>query len=143
MPVTLVGTTGPAFALPAAELHVDVESATVDISPQFIKEKTSFDGIVNNVAYGPMEMSLSLSGKTKTKGVTGGYTGSLLVSVLGTAFVPVSTYSTLVNIPTGTNITAIFGAPTTGLYLEKASISYGEGDYVAFAVDYKARAGVT
>ena len=143
MPVTLVGTTGPSFALPAAELHVDVESATVDISPQFIKEKTSFDGIVNNVAYGPMELSLSLRGKTKTKGVTGSYTGSLLVSVLGTAFVPVSTYSTLVNTPTGTNITAIFGAPTTGLYLEKASISYGEGDYVSFSVDYKARAGIT
>jgi len=142
MPVTLVGTTGPAFALPAAELHVDVESATVDISPQFIKEKTSFDGIVNNVAYGPMEMSLSLSGATKTKGVAGPYTGSLLVSVLGTAFSPVSTYSTLVNTPTGTNITGIFGAPTTGLYLEKASISYGEGDYVSFSVDYKARAGV-
>ena len=45
MPVTLVGTTGPAFALPAAELNVDVESATVDISPQFIKEKTSSDGV--------------------------------------------------------------------------------------------------
>jgi len=88
-------------------------------------------------------MSLSISGKTKTKGVAGPYTGSLLVSVLGTAFVPVSTYSTLVNTPTGTNLTAIFGAPTTGLYLEKASISYGEGDYVSFSVDYKARAGVT
>lgn len=143
MPVTLVGTTGPAFALPAAELHVDVESATVDISPQFIKEKTSFDGIVNNVAYGPMEMSLSLSGATKTKGVAGPYTGSLLVSVLGTAFVPVSTYSTLVNTPTGTNITGIFGAPTTGLYLEKASLKYGEGEYVSFSVEHKARAGIT
>lgn len=140
MPVTLVGTTGPAFALPAAELHVDAESVTVDVAPQFIKEKTSYEGITNNVAYGPMELSLSISGKTKTKSVTGPYTGSLLLSVLGTAFSPVTTYTTLA---AGTPITAIFGAPTTGLYLEKGSLSYGEGDYVGFSVDYKARAGIT
>ena len=140
MPVTLVGTTGPAFALPAAELHVDAESVTVDVAPQFIKEKTSYEGITNNVAYGPMELSLSISGKTKTKSVTGPYTGSLLLSVLGTAFSPVTTYTTLA---AGTPITAIFVAPTTGLYLEKGSLSYGEGDYVGFSVDYKARAGIT
>jgi hypothetical protein len=60
--------------------------------------------------------------------------------VLGTAFSPVTTYTTL---SAGTPITAIFGAPTTGLYLEKGSLSYGEGDYVGFSVDYKARSGIT
>jgi hypothetical protein len=138
--VTLVGTAGPAFALPAAELHVDAESVTVDVAPQFIKEKTDYAGIINNVAYGPMELSLSISGKTKTKSVSGGYTGSLLLSVLGTAFSPVTTYTTL---SAGTPITAIWGAPTTGLYLEKGSLSYGEGDYVGFSCDFKARAGIT
>jgi hypothetical protein len=140
MSVTLVGTAGPAFALPAAELFVDAESVTLDVAPQFIKEKTSFAGIINNVAYGPMEASLSISGKTKTKSVSGPYTGSLLLSVLGTAFSPVTTYTTL---SAGTPITAIFGAPTTGLYLERGSLSYGEGDYVGFSVDYKARSGIT
>jgi hypothetical protein len=143
MPVTLVGTAGPAFALPAAELFVDAESVTLDVSPQFIKEKTSYDGIINNVAYGPMEASLSISGKTKIRNVNGPYTGSLLLSVLGTAFSPATTYTTL-NAGTSTfSITAIWGAPTTGMYLEKGSLSYGEGDYVGFACDFKARAGIT
>jgi hypothetical protein len=29
------------------------------------------------------------------------------------------------------------------MYLEKGSLSYGEGDYVGFACDFKARAGIT
>lgn len=143
MPVTLAGTAGPAFGLPAAELHVDALNVTVEIAPQFIREKTDFAGITNNVAYGPMEMSVSMSGETKTKGVASAYTGSVLLSVLGTAFSPVNTYSTLVNTPTGTNITAIWGAPTTGLYLEKGTLTYGADGYVGFSVDLKARAGVS
>ena len=141
--VTLQGTAGPAFALPAAELFVDAESVTVDIAPQFIKEKTDYAGITNNVAYGPMEMAVTMSGETKAKGVAGPYTGSVLLAVLGTAFSPVNTYSTLVNTPTGTNITAIWGAPTTGLYLEKGNLTYGADGYLTFSVDLRARAGVS
>ena len=138
--VTLIGTAGAAYALPAEELFVDAESVSLDISPQFIKEKNNAFGIVNGVAYGPMELMLSISGKTKVKSVTAPYTGSCLLSVLGTAFVPQTTYTTL---SAGTPITAIFGAPTTGLYLEKASLTYGEGDFVSFSADYKARGGLT
>ena len=137
--VTLQGTAGPAFALPAAELFVDAESVTVDVAPQFIKEKTDYAGITNNVAYGPAETSITITGKTKTKSVSGPYTGSLLLAVIGGSFAPVTTYTTL---SAGTPITGIFGAATTTLYTEKASLSYGEGDYVGFSIDLKARAGV-
>jgi len=134
MAVVLIGTAGPKYGIPVAELGVDVESITADYSPQFIKEKNDSAGIVNCVAYGPMELSLSMSGKTTTG------TSGPLRAVLGTAFVPAGTYS---SIPLGTPITAAFGSPTTGLYLEKASMSYSEGDFYAFSVDFKARAGIT
>jgi dTDP-4-amino-4,6-dideoxygalactose transaminase len=39
--VTLIGTAGASYALPAEELFVDAESVSLDISPQFIKEKTT------------------------------------------------------------------------------------------------------
>lgn len=137
--VTITGTAGPQWGFTAAELFVDIETTKVDIQPQFIVEKKNYQGIVDNVAYGPMEMMLAMAGTTMVKSVTAPYTGSLLLASLGVAFVPVNTYSTLV---AGTPITGLWGAPTTGIYFEGGSLAYDQSQYVKFDVKFKARAGV-
>ena len=139
MAVTLTGTAGPAYALPSEEVDIDVESAKVDIEPEFTKYKTNALGAINNRAQGAMKLSLSLSGKTMAKKSGAPHTGCALLSALGTAFVPVNTFTTLAGT---TPVTAIWGAPTSGLYLLKGSLDYSESDYVGFSLDYEAIAGI-
>jgi len=123
--VTLVNGTNLSYAFASAEVGVDIEEAKASVAPQFITSKENYQGITNCDAYGPMELTLTMSGETKGAG-----TGSVLLSVLGTAFVPVNTFTTY------------FGAPTTGLYLQSGALTFNRNGFCKFDTEHKAKAGI-
>lgn len=118
--------TGLVYAFPSAEVGVDIEEASAEVAPQFIASKENYQGITNCDAYGPMELTLNLSGE-----VTSAASGSVMLSVLGTAFSPVNTYTTY------------FGAPTTGLYLQSGGLAFSRTGFKKFNTTHKAKAGIT
>jgi hypothetical protein len=104
---------------------VNIEEFRMAMAPQFIQSLSANTGITRCDAYGPMEMTLTMTGETNGAG-----SGSVLLAVLGTAFVPVN------------SITTYFSAPTTGLYLQSGEITLARQEFSKFQTEFKAKAGI-
>lgn len=125
--VALVNGTGYVFGIASDEIDINIREFTADVKPQFVETLGNKQNVTIVVAYGPMELDLSVEGEIK--GSAGSATTSAPLAVLGTAFGAV-------------NSTAYNGAPTTGIYLEGANIKSSRSAFKSGTWTFKARGGV-
>lgn len=114
-----------AYGIPQNEIGVDVEEFKQEVAPQFIESKPGINNATVCDAYGPMELTLTMTGETNGAGA-----GSVLLSTIGVAFSPVN------------SVTSLFGAPTTSLYLQRGGITLSRSGFSKFDTEHKAKAGI-
>jgi hypothetical protein len=108
------------------ETGINVSSFKISIEPEFKKPLNDKSDEVRGYAIGAVKKEVSIEGEQLL--LTG-----VMAAVVGTAFVPTNT----------TSGTGYFGAPTTGLYLDKAEISMSRGEWKTVSASFTANAGVT
>lgn len=123
--VTVVNGSGAVWGVPNDELGVNINTFKGDVAPELNETLKGKNGCVRAVAYGSMMLDLDLDFEILSTNTT----NSVMLSVLGTAFVPV-------------NSTNFLGAPTTGLYLQGGNYEYDRSGWFKGGVKYKAFAGV-
>lgn len=125
--VVLVNGSSLTWAIASDEVGVNIAEFKMSVAPQFIESLPDKQNITRCDAYGPAETTLSMSGETNGAG-----TGSVLLAVIGTAYVPVN------------SLTTYFSAPTTGsgLMLQSGEITLSRSGFVQFAAEFKKKPGV-
>lgn len=123
--VTIVNGSGAVWGIPNNELGVNMEEFSGDVEPEFIETLKGINNCARSDAYGSNMLDLKMSGEILSTNTV----NSVMLAVLGTAFIPVN----------GTNF---FAAPTTGLYLQKASYVYNRSGWFKFTANFKAKAGI-
>ena len=124
--INLSGQTNVAHGVAADETGINISSFKVSIEPEFKKPLNSRIDEVRGWAVGAVKKEVTIEGEQLL--LTG-----VMAAVVGTAFVPSNTSSG----------TGYFGAPTTGLYLDKADVSESRGDWKTITASFTANAGVT
>lgn len=106
------------------ETGINIKSFKTVVEPEFNNVVPGKNGAGRGRVQAPMKKNVTIEGD-----VTGS-TGAMAV-VLGTAFVPA-------------NSSAYFGAPTTGLYLQKGEVeeSREQGALVGMNAEFEALAGI-
>lgn len=107
--VTIIGGTGFQWGVSMDETGINIESFKSSVKPQFTETLPNKSNITRAVAYGPLELTVTLSGEING-GTTGTTYSGVMAAVIGTAFVPVNT-------------TVYFNGPATGLYFEGGEIT--------------------
>lgn len=123
--VTLVNGASLAWGIASDEVGVNIGEFKQAVAPQFIESLGGKQNVTRCDAYGPSELTLSMSGETNGAGA-----GSVLLSTIGVAFVPVN------------SITTYFNAPTTGLYLQSGDITGSRSGWLSFNTEHKAKPGI-
>lgn len=123
--VTLVNGASLAWGIASDEVGVNIGEFKQAVAPQFIESLGNRQNVTRCDAYAPPELTLTMSGETNGAGA-----GSVLLSTIGVAFVPVNALTTL------------FNAPTTGLYLQSGGIDLSRSGWVSFNTEHKAKAGI-
>jgi len=120
----LTNLTGFLPGVQADEGGINIKSFKTAVEPEFSNVIPGKNGAGRGRVQAPMKKNVTIDGE-----VTGS-TG-VMAAVLGTAFVPA-------------NSSAYFGAPTTGLYLQKGDVeeSRESGALVAMSAEFEALAGI-
>lgn len=123
--VTLVNGSSLAWGIASDEVGVNIGEFKMAVAPQFIESLGNKQNVTRCDAYGPSELTLTMSGETNGAG-----SGSVLLATTGVAFTPVNSIITL------------FSAPTTGLYLQSGEITLSRSAFITFSVEFKAKGGI-
>lgn len=123
--VTLVNGASLQWGIASDEVGVNIGEFKQSVAPQFIESLGNRQNVTRCDAYAPPELTLDMSGETNGAGA-----GSVLLSTIGVAFVPVN------------SLTTYFNAPTTGLYLQSGDITGSRSAFLQFNTQHKAKAGI-
>lgn len=123
--VTLVNGSSLTWGIASDEVGVNIAEFKMSVAPQFIESLPAKNNITRCDAYGTAELTLDMTFETNGAGA-----GSVMLSVIGTAFVPVN------------SVTTLFSAPTTGLFLQSGEITLSRSGFVSGSTQHKAKAGI-
>jgi len=125
MAVTLVNLTGFSSGVAADETGINIKSFKSSVEPEFKTFVEAKDGTKRGFAVAPMKLTVSIDGE-----ITGS-TG-VMAATAAAAFTP-------------SNSVAYFGAPTTGLYLDKADVTEerDNGQFKSVSAEFSAYAGIS
>lgn len=124
--INLSGQTNVAHGVAADETGINIASFKTTIEPEFKKPLNNKQDEVRGWAVGAIKKEVSIEGEQLL--LTG-----VMAIVATTAFAPTNTSSG----------TGYFGAPTTGLYMDRAEITESRGEWKSVSVTLTANAGVT
>lgn len=121
--LTLVNLTGFQRGILTDEVGINIREHKTTVQPElkeFLKDKQNLN---RGFATGPMQKEVNIQGEVS--GATG-----LMAATATTAFAEA-------------NSSAYFGAPTTGLYLDKAEVTESRDGWKDVTADFSAFAGIT
>jgi len=124
--INLSGSTSVGHGVTADETGINISSFKISIEPEYKKPLNNKVDEVRGWAVGSVKKEVTIEGERLL--LTG-----VMAAVVGTAFTPANTSSG----------TGYFGAPTTGLYLDKAEITEARGEWIGMSATFTANAGVT
>ncbi len=123
--VTLVNGASLTWGIASVEVGVNIAEFKMSVAPQFIESLPGINNITRCDAYATCELTLTMNFETNGAG-----SGSVMLSTIGVAFVPVN------------SVTTLFSAPTTGLYLQSGEITLSRSGFVSGSTEHKAKAGI-
>jgi len=124
MAITLVNLTGFQPGIASDETGINIKTFKTVVEPEFKNYAEAKDGTKRGFGVAPMKKVVTLDGE-----VTGS-TG-VMAAVATAAFTPA-------------NSSAYFGAPTTGLYLDKGDVTEDRegGKWKEMSAEFSAHAGI-
>lgn len=120
--VTLVNLTGYVWGIASDETAMNISRFRCAVEPEFKTFLNSKDNTARGFAVAPMKLDLDMEFEI-------GALTNVMAAVPGTAFSPV-------------NSTAYFGAPTTGLYLNKGEVENTRDGFKKGTASFTANAGI-
>lgn len=123
--VTLVNGSSLTWGIASDEVGVNIAEFKQSVAPQFIESLGGRQNVIRCDAYAPPELTLTMNFETNGAGA-----GSVMLSAIGVAFVPVNA------------ITTLWNAPTTGLYLQSGELTLSRSGFVTGSTEHKSKAGI-
>lgn len=120
--MTLINLSGFARGVTSDETSVNIESFEVTVEPEYKEILPNKTNEARGVAVGAMKKTVTMSGEI------GGASGIMAASATS-SFSPA-------------NSTSYFGAPSTGLYLDTATVTENRADWKKFTATLTAYAGI-
>lgn len=124
--LNLSASTSVGHGVSSDETGIQIDEFKTSIEPEYKKPLNNKVDEVRAWAIGSVKKEVTITGERLL--LTG-----VMAAVVGTAFAPTNTSSG----------TGYFGAPTTGLYLDKAEVTEKRGDWIGMTATFTANAGVT
>lgn len=120
--ITLVNLSGYAWGVATDETAVNIRRFRCAVEPEFKTFLNDKQNAARGFAFAPMKLALTMEFEI------GGSTG-VMAAVPGTAFAPA-------------NSVAYFGAPTTGLYLDRGEVENTRDGFKGGTAEFSAYAGI-